>query len=232
VDAGISCRQIMLRLEQTGHSIEDIEAVFITHEHGDHINGLRVLLNKAPMPVYITKKTYLQSGLDLDESLLRFIKPGSIISIGSTQVQVLPKSHDAAEPCIFNFLYNNKKISIITDMGEICDNAVSSINNSDIIFLESNYDTKMLMEGDYPQFLVARIDGHKGHLSNRQAGTLIREHATSNLKYIFLSHLSENNNTPFIAQRSLQAVLDRRDDLKHVQLIVASRHEASEMVVL
>lgn len=230
VDAGISRRQIVLRLEQIQSHISQIDGIFITHEHSDHIRGLDVLLKHFPRPVYITEKTYNNMPLIIDDQYLNIIQPHDRITIGETEIQSLSKSHDAAEPTLFCFYYHGKKISVVTDAGHGCDNVIDSIRDADVVFLESNYDDEMLRTGFYPPYIKKRIAGPQGHLSNDNAGSLIRDHASSRLEYVFLSHISENNNTHTLAMETFQGIVKERDDLQGLNTILTSRHNISEVV--
>jgi phosphoribosyl 1,2-cyclic phosphodiesterase len=230
VDAGISCRQVCQRLRCIGSDIENISAIFITHEHSDHTRGLRVLLKRFHIPVYITGKTYFRSRLEIDESCFRFFEANDRISINGTSVQSLSKSHDAIDPILFCFFYKGKKISIVTDIGHACENVVAAVRDAHILFLETNYDDVMLWQGYYPYYLKQRISGNHGHLSNVHAAELIARHASSQLTHVFLSHLSENNNTPEIALETFSSILKEREDLKHLNTLLTSRHEVSPLV--
>lgn len=230
VDAGISCKQICLRLQQIQHHIDEIKGIFITHEHSDHARGLRVLLNRFPIPVYITEKTYNLLYDVIDGRHLHFIESNDRITINNTVIQSLPKSHDAVDPSLFSFYYKDKKVSVVSDIGQACGNVIEAIKDANIIFLESNYDETMLWEGYYPHFLKQRVAGEYGHLSNATAGELILNHASPQLEYVFLSHLSENNNTPDIALQTFQSAVKERQDLRHLQTILTSRYGISPLV--
>lgn len=232
VDAGISCKQITLRLKEIDSDVSEIKGIFITHEHSDHIRGLRVLLKKHPIHVYITKKTYRKSKLDLDENLLRFIQSSDRVSINGTEIQSLPKTHDAVDPSLFVFYYKDKKVSFITDAGYPCGNVIEAVRDANILFLESNYDEVMLREGDYPWFLKERIAGESGHLSNKNAASLVYDYGAPTLSHVFLSHLSENNNNPDVAMQTFRSVLESRGDLKHLQPLLTSRYSVSPIVKL
>lgn len=232
VDAGISRKQICLRLEQIGNSAGDIRGIFITHEHSDHTRGLGVLLKHFPIPVYVTEKTYEHLQVTVDESCLNLIKPKDTITINNTTIRSLPKCHDAADPTLFSFSYNDKKVSVITDIGVACENVVEAVRDAHVIFLESNYDERMLWEGFYPQYLKKRIDGSHGHLSNTHAGSLIKEHGSPDLEYVFLSHLSENNNTPDAALETFSTILKERGDLNRLNTILTSRYEVSPRITI
>ena len=230
VDAGISCKQICLRLAQIGSQANDIKGIFITHEHSDHTKGLRVFLKRFPLPVYLTEKTYDRMNITIADGSLNIIKSADTISINSTTIRSLPKCHDAADPTLFCFYYKDKKISIVTDVGIACDNVIESVRDANILFLESNYDEGMLWEGIYPYFLKERIAGEYGHLSNDHAASLILNHASANLEYVFLSHLSENNNSPDTALKTFQSIIKERKDLRQINTIVTSRHEVSPKI--
>ncbi len=230
VDAGISRRQILLRLEQIQSHISEIDGIFITHEHSDHIRGLDILLKYVPRPVYITEKTYNNIPLTIDDQYLNIIQPNARLTIDETEIQSLSKSHDAADPTLFCFHYHGKKISVVTDAGHGCDNVIESIRSADALFLEANYDDEMLRTGFYPPYIKKRIAGPEGHLSNDNAGSLIRDHASPHLEYVFLSHISENNNTHTLAMETFQALIKERDDLQDLNTILTSRHNISEVV--
>ncbi|MCK4764464.1 MAG: MBL fold metallo-hydrolase [Candidatus Aminicenantes bacterium] len=230
VDAGISCKQICLRLEQIGVSPNDLKAIFITHEHSDHVRGLRVFLKRFQVPVYITEKTYDRIEASIAEPGLNFIKADDTIKLNDTLIRSLPKCHDAVDPTLFCFHYKGKKISIVTDAGCACENVIESVKDADILFLESNYDEDMLRWGIYPPYLKRRIAGDYGHLSNNHAGSLILDHASSKLKHVFLSHLSENNNTPETALHTFLSIIKERDDLRHLETVVTSRYKVSPKI--
>lgn len=230
VDAGISCKQIRLRLQQVQSDISRVKGIFITHEHSDHIKGLDVLMRRYPVPLYITEKTYHRLPVAIDEKYLNFIDSDGETSINGTIIRAMPKSHDAVDPALFVFQYGGKKISVITDAGYGCSNVKEAISESDILFLESNYDDMMLKNGFYPPYLKKRIFGNQGHLSNVTAVELVREHASEKLTHLFLSHLSENNNTPTLAMDTFQKGIKDRKDLKHLTTFLTSRHEVSEVI--
>lgn len=230
VDAGISTKQICQRLEQIGHSITDINSIFISHEHTDHIRGLNILAKKYNTKIYMTQKTFENSNININPNLIHFIKADDTITIENTTIRSFSKCHDALDPCSYSFIYDNKKVSIITDIGIACSNVINNIKDSDAIFLESNYDENMLLTSPYPAYLKQRIHGDNGHLSNYHAGLLIMEHASPRLKYIFLSHLSENNNRPELALNTFKEVIKQRQDLKHLDTIITSRHEHSRLI--
>lgn len=226
IDAGINCKQILARMKIKGLNPSKLRGIFITHEHNDHVCGVRVLAKKLDIPVYMTKGTY--------ESLYLTNKPLAVRFIDSKQpVMLLPfiihpilKNHDASEPTSFRVDYRGINIGVFTDIGTPCSNVTSHLKVCHALFLETNYDEKMLWEGSYPQHLKERVASDVGHLSNLQAADLLSDHAGPDLKWVLLSHLSGENNTPQIAY----------DALKHLEkrfnLVVTSRKEATEIITL
>jgi len=231
VDAGISTKKIVERMANLGLSMSKVRGVFISHEHTDHVLGVNVLSRKYSVPVFMTQKTYSSYGKIIKDSLINFFSPGKQVKLGKIQVNTFLKSHDAAEPCSFLVSVEKRNVAVMTDIGLKCSNVIDHIKNADAIFLESNYDDHMLQKGPYPAFLKARISSELGHLSNTQAGMIALEHASSRLKYIFLSHLSENNNTPELAFNTFNNFIKQRKDLKP-ELFVASRYKESSLVSL
>lgn len=228
IDAGVSCKQIVDRLSGINVDINKIRGVFVTHEHSDHIRGINVFCKKNNIPVYITQKTFDNSNISLEKELVRYISIDEKVTFGNLDILAFSKIHDAIEPCSFSVFSDDKKISVITDIGDKCNNVCSAIKDSDVLFLETNYDLEMLENGGYPYFLKKRITGGSGHISNNQSGALLVSHATSNLKYLFLSHLSGNNNCPDKAFYTVSNLVKLRDDLE-TEIIVTSRKLPSEL---
>ena len=219
VDAGISCREMEKRLKRLNLSIEKIKAVFISHEHSDHIKGIETLSRKYKLPVYITAKTLAGGRLKLQSHLTISFKAFESISYGDLSITAFPKFHDAADPYSFIVSCNNVKVGVFTDIGSSCHNVIKHFQECHAAFLEANYDEKMLADGNYPYHLKRRITGGLGHLSNTQALELFNKHRPAFMSHLFLAHLSENNNCP-------QLVKDLFDTYANgVQIIIASRFE-------
>jgi phosphoribosyl 1,2-cyclic phosphodiesterase len=231
IDAGISARQIVARMNNLGLSMSKVRGVFISHEHTDHVRGVDVLSRQYSVPVFMTQKTYSSYGNIIKDSLLNFFSPEEQVKFGKIHVNPFLKSHDAAEPCSFSVSSERRNVAVMTDIGLKCSNVISHIKNADAVFLESNYDDHMLQTGTYPAFLKARIFSDLGHLSNTQAALIALEHASSRLRHIFLSHISENNNTPELALHTFNHFTEHRKDL-NPELIIASRHKESSLVSL
>jgi len=233
IDAGISCKQIVQRIESLNKKPENLKGIFITHEHIDHIRGVDVLARNYSIPIFMTKKCYDNCNqLCSDPSLIKFIEKDKIFDLNGTKILPFSKNHDANDPVSYSIVSKNKKISVMTDIGVPCNNVIEHIKDSNLIFLESNHDVEMLENGRYPIYLKRRISSDKGHLSNYTASLLILQHATSNLKHIILSHLSENNNTEEIALDTIKTLLKYREDLKKLKIHVSGRDEATELISL
>ena len=172
VDAGISCREIEKRMLALALDPKNIKAVFISHEHTDHISGLPTLVKKYRLPVYITPNTYRSTGFSIDEKLVQGFKAFEAVQVGALSV---------------------------TAFGEPCKNVINYFRQCHAIFLESNYDETMLANSRYPVYLRNRISGKHGHLSNDQALQLFLKHRPPFMTHVFLSHLSKENNEPAIA---------------------------------
>lgn len=213
IDAGISSKRIVENLTHIKRNSKNIKAIFITHEHSDHIKGTDVFARKFNIPIYATSKTIKNSFLCSNESLLNKIKNNETIKIDSLEVTAFPKSHSAADPISF-LITAKKKVSVITDLGYLSKEVIENISMSDFIFLESNHDTKMLENGPYPEYLKSWIKSNEGHLSNKQAALGILEHTNQKLKQVVLSHLSEINNTPQKALTTFNSLLRERKNFR------------------
>ena len=222
IDAGISCREIEIRMKQRGLSMKNIKAIFVSHEHTDHIKGVSTLAHKYTIPVYITAETAKQ-GPRLIKHLSKPFFANESISIGGLLVVPFTKEHDAVDPHSFVVSFNGITVGIITDIGIACDQVKHYFNQCHAVFLESNYDETLLETGRYPLLLKNRIRGGKGHISNREALELFNNHRSPHLTHLLLSHLSKENNSPEIAMQLFQPSAGK------VQIMVASRYEASEV---
>lgn len=217
IDAGISCRETEKRMARLGLSMEKVRAVFISHEHTDHIRGLAVLARKYSLPVFITPGTYRHSKLDLPEELLHFFNGKQTISVGSLQVSCFPKIHDAAEPHSFMVSCGTVKVGVFTDLGAVCASLKHYFQQCHAVFLEANYDEALLAQGSYPYYLKRRISGGRGHLSNTQALELFKSHRPAHLSHLLLAHLSKDNNCPDLVAAMFNA------HAAQTTIVVASR---------
>lgn len=214
VDAGISCKQILLRLSELNRDQKNIRGIFLTHEHSDHIKGIDVFARNFNIPIYVPRKIIGSRFICSNEELIIPIKNNETTEIGKMEVQAFSKSHQSADPVSFSILNNNKKVSVITDAGHACRNIIEAVSTSDFLCMESNYDDKMLNEGPYPWPTKKWIKSDTGHLSNIQSAACVLEHANKKLKHLMLCHISENNNTQKIAFNTHYKFLKERSDLK------------------
>jgi len=219
VDAGISCRETEKRMLRLGLSMHRVKAIFISHEHSDHIRGITVLAKKYQLPVYITPGTLRYGGLALDNHLVKTFYAYEPVKIGELTITAFPKFHDAAEPHSFVVTCCEVKVGVFTDIGAPCDHLIRHFKQCHAAFLEANYDEQMLQQGHYPYHLKRRITGGRGHLSNRQALELFKVHKPLFMSHLFLSHLSKDNNCPVLAGDLFKA------HAGGTQIIVASRSQ-------
>ena len=226
VDVGLSCKETEKRMARLGLSMNRVKAVFISHEHSDHIFGLPVLSRKYKLPVYITERTRINCGFALDPQCLHSFNAFEPVEIGSLSVHAFPKQHDAADPHSFIVSSATLNVGIFTDIGDACNNVVDSFLRCNAVFLESNYDEQMLMNGRYPYYLKKRISGGKGHLSNAQAHQLFIHHRSPFLSHLVLSHLSKENNSPEIVNQLFQP------SARQTTVVVASRFQETELLTI
>lgn len=223
VDAGISSREADRRLRRLNLNPKQLRAVFITHEHGDHIKGLRSIVKKYKVPVYITARTLEYGRLKIKDPYLRHFNPFVPVKIGSLSIVAFPKLHDACDPHSFVVSCNHINVGIFTDTGSPCKNLIHHFKQCHAAFLESNYDEQMLETGSYPHALKNRIRGGHGHLSNKQALQLFLEYRPPHMSHLLLAHLSENNNRAEIVQSLFSACAGR------TQIVIASRYEETAL---
>jgi len=226
IDAGLSCKETERRLRALDLSIHQVKAIFISHEHIDHVRGLESISKKYSIPVYINTGTKRNCRTALPESCAFDLSTSSPIMIGNLKVTAFSKLHDAAEPVSFVVSSGDYHVGILTDIGETCEQVKFHFNKCHAVFLEANYDEQMLEHGPYPYHLKQRIKSDKGHLSNDQAIQLFRHHRHNNLQYIILSHISAENNDPVIVRDLFVA------ENSGVEVHIASRHEPTSLFTL
>lgn len=223
IDAGISCRETEKRMKRLGLEMNRIRALFISHEHGDHIAGVAALAKKYRLPVYITAPTLAGARLQVEDTQVCNFTPHTPVMIGGLSVTAFPKYHDASDPYSFVVSHNEVTIGVFTDLGIACEQLVRYFKQCHAAFLEANYDEGMLENGGYPYHLKKRIRGGSGHLSNTQALEVFTSHRPAFMSHLLLAHLSRNNNDPQLVQSLFDA------HAGNTKIIVASRYRESEV---
>lgn len=223
IDAGISCRETEKRMKRLGLNIRKIRGIFITHEHTDHIFGASSLSKKFNLPVYVTEKTRVQGKINLKEGLALPFNSYEPITMGDLTVTAFPKQHDAVDPASFVVSSSSVSVGVFTDIGTNCEHVVRHFKQCHAAFLESNYDAHMLEVGPYPYPLKARIREGKGHLSNVEALKLFLEHRPPFMSHLFLSHLSQVNNSPKIVRELFEP------HAGNTTIVIAPRHKETKL---
>lgn len=222
VDAGISCREVERRMERLGLMLSKVRAIFVSHEHNDHVRGIPVLSKKYNLPVFITPQT-LTRCKGIREDLIRPFSSFESIAVDHLTITAFPKWHDAVNPHSFVVKNQQVTVGVFTDIGAPCEEVKKYFRSCHAAFLEANYDEEMLNAGRYPLHLKERIKSNRGHLSNLQAVQLFLEDGQATMTHLFLSHLSQNNNTPEI-------VLDLfRKSAGETQTIIAPRDKETDV---
>lgn len=238
VDTGVSKKRIEEGLKSLEVSGNDIDGIFITHEHSDHIQGLGVFSRKYNVPIYGSAKTLeeiqrCKSLGYISPCLFNEIRADEDICIGDIRVNPIKISHDAADPYAYTFTDGNKRMAVATDMGTYSDYIVDRLKGMDALLLEANHDVRMLQVGPYPYPLKQRILSESGHLSNENAGRLLCEILHDNLQSIYLGHLSHENNLPALAYETVRMEIEMNDCPYRAcdfELRVAKRCEPSEAI--
>ena len=209
VDVGISGKRTEAGLKELELSMRDIDGIFITHEHTDHIAGLGVLSRKYEVPIYATRGTIeaiqkTSSVGKIPEDLFHTVFPDEKLMIKDICCNPMRISHDAADPVAYRFAHGRKKAAIVTDLGNYNDYTVESLKGMDALLLEANHDIHMLEVGGYPYYLKQRILGDRGHLSNELSGRLLCDILHNNLQSVLLGHLSKENNYEELAYETVK----------------------------
>lgn len=211
LDCGFGLRETELRLARLGLEPHHVDAIVVTHEHGDHIGGVSRFANKHGIPVWMTHGTYLASRL---ESAARArVKSGGLqvrlidhhvsFFVGALEIQPFPVPHDAREPAQYAFSDGARRLGVLTDLGSITAHVTAMLSHCDALVLECNHDARLLAAGPYPASLKARVGGAFGHLDNQQAAQLLEDLKHPGLKHVLAAHLSRQNNTADLARAAL-----------------------------
>ena len=228
IDAGLSARKTAERLADIGERAEDIDAICVSHEHGDHIAGIRVLQKNHGIPVYANAGTFEVIGGDIKGS--RF-STGSPFSIGDFSIHPFPVPHDANDPVGFVFSAGSLMVGVATDIGMVTNALRERLRKCHVVVIEANHDETLLHEADRPWSLKQRIRGNQGHLSNRAAAALMAEIAGEGLQHLFLAHLSSDCNSPRHARTTFETMLAEAGHT-HVTVRLTGAECVSEQLIL
>jgi len=226
VDCGLSGAEAERRMTKAGCSPAHLDAIVVSHEHTDHIQGVGILARRFGLPVYISSATLAACNGHLDRGVETVaFEPGREFFIKSLLVRPFSIPHDAADPVGFTFRQGNVKAGVATDIGFATALAVRHLAACNLLVLEANHDPEMLARGPYPWELKRRIRGRMGHLSNDEAGRLLEKVMHDDLEGVVLAHLSDKNNSPALARKAAEAVLKRFRMEERVSLAVADQCE-------
>jgi phosphoribosyl 1,2-cyclic phosphodiesterase len=212
IDAGLSRKEIAKRLTAIGEDPNGIDAILITHEHNDHMAGLKTLMKDLQVQVFLTAGTFLEIRAEEFErkgSTLSPVSDGVTFRVGDADITPFAVPHDAAEPVAFSIHSEGVRVTQLTDIGHMPESVARYLKKSNVLILESNHDLEMLRVGPYPWSLKQRLMGRFGHLSNTGVAQFIREQFDGTASHLMLAHLSERNNHPAVArQESMKALRD------------------------
>lgn len=207
VDCGLGIRELQRRLGAAGMAADGIDAIFITHEHGDHIGCARQLALRERIPVWMSAGTYEAIGRPDFEGLLRIACDGQAIDLGAMQVRPFTVPHDAREPLQLSVSDGAARLGVLTDLGHVTAHVLQQLAGCGSMLLECNHDEEMLMASSYPPFLKRRVGGDWGHLANSAAAQAAQALLPGGLRQVVAAHLSEQNNRPELARQTLAAAL-------------------------
>ena len=232
IDAGLSCREIERRLGLIGVEPDTLDAVIITHEHGDHIKGAGPLCRRYDLPLYINRATFNRGSKTLKNiSKPVLIETGGMVEINDLVLETFTKCHDAVDPMGTILSANGSRLGIVTDLGRSTVLTEDRLGKCHALILEFNYDPHMLDHGPYPLDLKRRIKSRDGHLSNQQAADLLQAVSHEDLRLVVLAHLSETNNHPDKAVQSASHALENCG-LGKVRILIGDQNKPGPLVEL
>ncbi len=239
VDIGVTYKKVKDALNTLNKDTSDIDAIFITHEHSDHIKGLNMFIKNNPtIPIYASKGTsaYLKNSLINSKiefnNIIELCEP-KFINIKDLNITYFNISHDAIDPVGYKISHGDKSITIATDLGTITNDVYSYLEESSLPVIESNYDKNMLLAGKYPFEVKRRISGPYGHLSNEDSGQVILKLAQNGIRNFLLSHVSENNNVPDLAKETICSTLSLAGfNVNEFNINIASKDFSTEVYEL
>lgn len=213
IDAGLSMRTLRRTLQSYGFNLEEVDAVFVTHDHADHIKAVGNLANDMNIPIYTTQPIHMGINRNycvtskLTAEHIHYINKEESITLGDFTITPFEVLHDSSDCVGYQVEANGVTFILITDAGQVTPILKERVSMANYLVLESNHDEDMLAMGPYPAYLKGRIRSGRGHLSNKQAAELLAENATEKLKHVWLCHLSEENNHPELARKTMSSTL-------------------------
>lgn len=223
IDCGLGLKQLQIRLAQAGLLPGDIHAIFITHEHGDHIGCARALSLRHRIPVWMSRGTYTAIGEPDFDGLLQLTRDGETITMDGMLVRPFTVPHDAREPLQLSCTDGSVKLGVLTDLGHATAHVLAQLQGCDALLLECNHDSDMLARSVYPAFLKKRISGLYGHLSNSAAVEIAQAVMHKGLKHFVAGHLSAQNNTPTLVQNLMSQTLSCGTE----DIVIANQEEGT-----
>lgn len=220
VDCGLGLRQLMARLAVEGIGPADLDGIFITHEHGDHIGCAPMLVARYGVPLWTSAGTAQYAAFAGLESALNLVRDGQVFAIGGIQFHPFTVPHDAREPLQLRCTDGDRVLGLMTDIGHVTGHALAALAGCHALVLESNHDVELLAQSRYPDFLKRRVGGQHGHLSNVQAAAALGALRHDRLNTVVAAHLSERNNRPDLVSRAFAAVLGCGE----ADVLLAERH--------
>jgi phosphoribosyl 1,2-cyclic phosphodiesterase len=240
VDAGVSCRETFKRMKAVGEDPYKVSAVLVTHEHCDHVYGLRVLAKKLDVPIFMTGATHQawtralrdDDGTSPELGKLELFRAGHRFHVGDIEVTPFTIPHDAADPVGFTFRAEGVKVGIATDLGYMPISVIDHLQGCATLVIESNHDLEMLRVGPYRWSVKQRVMSRVGHLSNEALADFFSSDYDGGAAFVVLAHLSEQNNHPEIARRAAEHALGTRRTLLHNRVLLALQSEPTEPIRL
>jgi phosphoribosyl 1,2-cyclic phosphodiesterase len=230
VDAGFSKKDTYRRLANAGERTDGFDAIVISHEHSDHINGLQSLAIDLKAPIYISAPTREVIRWDPRVNALEEISAGKKFSVGDIEITPFSIPHDAVDPVAFTFESQGIKVGVVTDLGYIPEVVKQRVQGCHCLVFESNHDLEMLKVGPYPWYVKQRVMGRHGHLSNNATAEFLGADFDGVAQVLVLAHLSENNNHPEIARMSAEEALNARNGRgRRAELHLASQTESTRV---
>ncbi len=207
IDCGFGLRQLDARLARHGLAASQIDAVFVTHEHGDHIGSAHALSRRERIPVWMSEGTWLATGAPDYEGRLQLACDGTAFEVGELQVQPFTVPHDAREPLQLRCTDGARHLGVLTDLGHATPHVLQRLTGLDALLLEFNHDSRMLADSRYPPFLKHRVGGNYGHLSNAAAAAIAQALRHDGLRHVVAAHLSQQNNKPELVRAAMAEAL-------------------------